>query len=270
MGLIQVCTLISITVFIIFTIVSIVYRNKRRFLTIFLSPIHVFTLGVFIALFFIHVPVFFQWYQYGDDYAALRPFWLTIISSIRAFILDINYDDLKQTASSVDIWTHVFYLYFASFLYLLAPILTFTNILSLFNNVKGIIRLRVCFHKKICIFSEINNKSVIMAKSILKKFGKGAIIVFADSRNPDQTEAFSMLNCRELGNAILLKKNITAIHLKKFVCTLEFFLLSEDEEKNHKEFIKLNELNHMFPNRSVYMFSMQPLARKSQKFSFYL
>ena len=251
MNTIELCTGFSVAAVIGSAVYAVFFSKRKRLNSNYLSPLHIITIGVFVSVLMIHIPVYFQWYKYEDDYAFLRPVWLTIINSFRVFLLDINYDDLKQTAASSATWIHVFYLFWAAFLYLLAPILTFTNVLSLFKNAVGTIKIILCFHKRIIIFSEINPRSVHLAKSVLRQSVRNTLVVFADKRDPEAISCYGLLDCRELRKAVVLKKSIDAINLKKSSCYLELFLVNEDEFSCIKDFVNVNDKNREYKNRTA-------------------
>lgn len=65
---------------------------------------------------------------------------------------------------------------YAMIMYVLAPILTFGFVLSLFKNISAYKNYLFSYRKDVYAFSEINKKSVALGKSIAEKYPKAAIV----------------------------------------------------------------------------------------------
>lgn len=260
------------TTYIIFGILSLVsiilascisynvYKSRGRGKRIFTS-LHLFTLGVFIATVLVFIPVYYTGYDFEDSYAYIRPFLIAVHHALRVFILDGEFDAIRDAASGIETVPHVLFSAYAAILYVVAPVLTFSNVLSLFKNIKG--EIRFYWHKRrpFYIFSELNERSVAMADSITKKkSNKLPVIVFTDVFEQDEEDDYELLLKVHDMNAICLKKDITRLNVKKKKEQVEFFLMGNDETENIAQAIKLTEENRDYDQRSIYLFSARASA----------
>lgn len=243
------------------------YKSKGRGKRLFTS-LHMFTLGVFVSTVLIFIPVYYTGYDFEDSYAFLRPFLISIHHTFRVFILDGEFDTIRDAVPNASSLTHVLFSLYAAFLYVIAPLLTFSNVLSLFKNIKG--EIRFAWHKRrpFYIFSELNERSIVLAESVSeikkdkkpKKKDEKPVIVFTDVFEHDEEDDYELLLRVHDINAICLKKDITRLNVKRKKGQVEFFLMGDDESENIDQAIKLTEENRDFEHRSIYLFSSKPSA----------
>lgn len=213
-------SLISIIVAIIISRKA--YKSKGRGKRIFTS-LHLLTLGVFVATVLVFVPYYYTGYDFEDPYAFIRPFFISVHHAFRVFILDGEFDTIRDAVSGIAAIPHMLFSFYAALLYVIAPVLTFSNVLSLFKNVKG--EIRFYWHKRrpFYIFSELNKRSVALADSITKKeTDKTPVIVFTDVFEQDEEDDYELLLKVHDMNAICLKKDITRLNVKKKKDKLNF------------------------------------------------
>ena len=116
--------------------------------------------------------------------------------------------------------------------------------------------------KTLYIMSELNKKSIALAKSIYKD-RKDAVIVFTDVFEQNEEEDYELLtNARDL-NAICLKRDISHVDIMSKKGAVEIFLIGDDESENVSQAVKitteLNEKNTKH-NVKVFVFSSKPSA----------
>lgn len=235
-------------------------RKKREKRGVF-SPLQKLTVGVFIAVMLVHLPVYYSAYSFGDPMLFLRPVLLSVIDAIRVFILEIDYSVFVDAIHNGAEPLRVAYLLYIAVLYLVAPVLTFTNLLSIFKNLRGELKLRLYRRRNLYVFSEINPRSVAMAKSIPAVGGREPVIVFSDLQSYEDTSRLEMLDENGLSHAIVLKRDIASLYLKNKRCHIEYFVMSEDEAESSEQFIRLNAENRGKSNRAVYFFSSKANAK---------
>lgn len=234
-------------------------RGKRSF-----TSLHLFTLGVFIATVLIFIPVYYLKYDFGDSIRVFRPFLVSIHHAFRVFILDSDFDTIRNAASELDGFLHIAFTFYAACLFVVAPILTFSNVLSLFKNVINEIRFFWHRIRPFYIFSELNEKSITLAESITNDNGiKKPVIVFTDVFEQDEESAYEILLKAHDINAILLKKDIVRLNIKHKKSRVEFFLIGENESENVEQAIRLTqEYKNSCQNRpiSILVYSNKPSA----------
>lgn len=211
------------------------YKGKDRGKRV-LSSLHIFTLGVFISTVLIFIPVYYVGYDFGDSYAVVRPLLISIHHAFRVFILDGEFDTIRDAVKEFGTVIHVLFSLYAGLLYVLAPILTFSNVLSLFKNIKN--EVRFSWHKKrpFYIFSELNERSIVLAESLIKtKKGERPVVVFTDVFEKNEERDYELLLKAHDINSICLKKDISRLKIKGKKSKAEFFFIGESEEENVRQ-----------------------------------
>lgn len=227
-----------------------------------LSKVHIYTIAVFAAVLFVFIPIYYTSYPFGDSLLVVRPFLIAIHNSFRIFILDGDFDIIVKSLADQSAWLRVCYSLYAAVLYVVAPVLTFTNVLSLFKNVRGAFRYHWNKNKTYYIMSELNAKSIALAKSIRKKY-PDAVIVFTDVFEQNEEKDYELLTKARKMNAICLKRDIAHVDIISRKGPVEVFLIGNDESENVSQAVritsKLNKKNTKH-NVKVFVFSTKPGA----------
>ena len=169
----------------------------------------------------------------------------TVLASLRQamgmFTIEGNYSDVASILSDggafalLDGRIKDTYVTFAVILYAIAPILTFGFILSFIKNAAAHIRYTLSFYKEAHVFSELNEKTLALAKSLLKGDGSGIIsrdiIVFTDVFNKEGDESAEIIEEAKKIGAVLFSKDLASIKYKSKLSRrrLNFYLISENE-----------------------------------------
>ena len=226
------------------------------------STVQVYTVGVFLSVVCLFIPIYYTSYQFGDAYSFVRPFLIAIHNSFRVFILDGEFDVVVKALSDQSTWLRVCWSFYAAVLYVAAPVLTFTNVLSLFKNVKGEFQYMCNRTGKCYIMSELNIKSVALAKSIRKK-NEEAMIVFTDVFGQNEEKNYELLAQARDMKAICLKKDIAHVDITSRKGDVEVFLIGNDESESISQAVRittdLNKKNKKH-NVKVFVFSTKPGA----------
>lgn len=227
------------------------------------SPLKLITSGVFIASLLMFIPVSYNWDGWKDHYTYIRPVLLAATNAIRIFLAGVEFDIVENAVPTAPVWFKAVYCLYAAILYAVAPILTFSNVLSLFKNMTGQMRLRICRKRPIYIMSELNAPSVTLANSIVADYsGKRRnrpLIVFCDVFTQNEEQNYELLQQVRQINAICLKKDISHVTFSKKGKPMEFFLIGENEAENTEQVIRLAEKWKNSPRAvSLYVFSSDP------------
>lgn len=233
-------------------ICSIYYYKSKQIKHVFgTNPI---ITGTFLSLVFVFVPI------YGGIYPQSAVGVLKIIlgaihNALRCFILDGEIDFVQRFTDKIEpARLGAIYSIWAAILYVIAPILTFGVVLSFFGDVTARFRLYSgLFKREIYVFSALNEKSISLARSIIKK-RIIPLLIFCDT--PKEGD---LLDIAHNLNAICFRKEITDIKLK-YRRETEVFLFSvcEDESKALIQSIDLINDYRMQGNFRFYTFSTLP------------
>ncbi len=91
-------------------------NGKRVF-----SPLHLLTFGVFLATLLVFLPIYYLRYDFGDSRAYLRPLLVSIHHAFRVFILDGEFDTIRDAAAALEMRHHVLFSLYAAVRYAPAP-----------------------------------------------------------------------------------------------------------------------------------------------------
>jgi len=216
---------LSFAISLLILTISVIFAIKNRNNTS--KWISCVLLGIFFSTFFMVLPT--QWIKEGKEvfskplYTALSALFYSFkVLGGRQDIIQIESIDLSGVLKSIYIGIN--YISFA-----LAPILASSLLLSFIGDTGDKIRFAFKHSKKCCIFSEINENSLALAKGIVKNSDK-TTIVFCNTKKSDKD---NVAKAKKLG-AISLYKTCENIKIAKRFKKYEFFAISENEDNNIK------------------------------------
>ena len=174
------------------------------------------------------------------------------IKALASFIYATKCIGLGQNLdvlSSITLETINDYLYFIllNILFIILPLLTVGFILSFIEKVLSSIRISLCSNKRICVFSEKNDKSLLIANDLLKY--KDARIIFANVKDKT-SHNFKTIN---------LNKKVTDIKFNK-KSKITFYMISQNEDLNLNESLELIEKFKNRDNIKIYVINQNEEA----------
>lgn len=146
----------------------------------------------------------------------------SFIYSTKCISLSQNLDIL----ANISFETIFGYLYFGliNFFFIVLPCLTAGIIASYIDKFAIFIKLRLCKNKKIYVFSELNDKSLMVAKNLEKE----CVIIFT---NIEEKKDISVKAIKTNKNVLNLKINSKS--------NVTFYMIYNDEERNLNETLEL-------------------------------
>jgi hypothetical protein len=207
-----------------------VYLWVRKKSYDFSNGIGLFTIGAFLSLTLLHIPV-------NNDIFGHNPAKTLLASAYNAlqiFSLNGSFDRHGAMPDYAARWLQAAYPVWTSVMYIIAPVLAFGFALSLFKNLSAAIGYILGYSKDAYIFSALNERSVILAESIRSEFPK-ALLVFANAQNSAGPNDFTD-RCAAL-NVLRFSKNIRDIDFRRHSknAALCFFLIDDDESINEQD-----------------------------------
>ena len=193
------------------------------------TPSRALAVGVFAS----GVLLFFPYYygtEFGNVPTLLRlweSFWLSVHHAIRLFVVDTGFDEIRHVST---LCGSTLYAILGTVLLILAPLLTFTVILSFFRNFSAYRRFLLHPMAPVCVFSELNEKSLTLAKDI-KRTSPETVLMFADVFEEDNEESYEITErAKELG-AICFKKDMLSLNLRMHSrkSKLSFFAIAQEQ-----------------------------------------
>lgn len=234
----------------LFVINSRRIAEKRRF-----NLFNSLFAGVFAAAFFMFIPTHIVTAE-TSLLGAIRAVFLSLFNSMQVFAFGCEFGNAAASMVHCPEWLNIIYQVWISLIFVVAPIFTFGFVLSLFKNVFAHLRYLGSYFKDAYIFSELNEKSLVLASDIKTK-NKNAAIVFTDVFEGAEERIYELMDqARNLG-AICFKKDILVVDFKKHAenKSILFFAIGNNETENLNQSLKLIENYRNRDNTHIYIFS---------------
>ena len=228
--------------------------RKRR-----LNPLAVLFVGVIITSVILFIPLYINNLA-ETSCGPVETALLSVHNMIRLFVVDGEFGFIADNMGGIPEWMVPCYNLFFAVLFIFAPLLTFGAVLSFFSNVSAGRRYFFNRNKSLCIFSELNERSVILAESLLEA-DKKRFLIFTDVSD-EEGEAVNELKSRAKNmGAVCFKTDIAELYyFKSRKNKLEMFVIGDDESENIKHGLKLIEKYKSTPDSNLYVFSTNPVA----------
>ena len=176
----------------------------------------------------------------SDNLGVFKTILLSIHNSFRLFVVDADYSFVIDNVSTLSADLAPFYSAYMSILFVVPPVLTFGFVISFIENLFETIKYWLKFGRPVYAFSKLNEKSLALAKSIMKNSG-GGVIVFCDVLEKSEENSFDLLDEAKNLGAICFKKDIINIKFHSSRKGLYFFTIGEDFDENVSKALKLGE-----------------------------
>lgn len=211
--------------------------------------------GVFVAAFFMFMPTYLSTAELSVI-GVLRAVLLSIFNSIQVFTAGCEFGNVLENMAQCPEWLSIFYQAWISVIYVVAPMFTIGVVLSMFKNVSANLKYFRTYFKDVYVFSELNDKSVVLASDIKSKHKKAAIVFTAVFEDNEEKIYELIEQARNLG-AICFKKDILVVNFKKHSesKSISFFAIGNNETENLNQSLKLIENYRDRDNTHIYIFS---------------
>ncbi len=228
-----------------------------------IKPFWIILIAVFIAGIAMFYPLYFTSYfsEESGFIHAFKAFLLSIHNTMRLFILDGEFDAVRDLVASDGIygWLSIMYAVFGCAMFVTAPVLTAGFVLSFFKNATAYLKYKLYKGPAIYYMSELNNRSLTLAEDIVNSVKGKKLIVFFGVNDADENIEDMIFNAKKIG-AICLKKELGDVTLKKGKILRKFYIISEDEDKNVEIALSLiekcrNSVKYNVRDTHFYVFS---------------
>lgn len=240
----------------------IVWKLRVRNGISFRKALIVLSAAVFVSLVIIYCPGTLD--RYAEVYAGsgraviiIAAVLQSMQNAARTFVLDGAWSDLFQSdMNGVEIPMYATVI--GLFLNVLAPVLTFSAILSMFKEftARARVRLMALSGRPLFLFSELNRNTVFLAQDIRRKYPK-ANLVYTDVYPEDDESNYELREQAAKLNAVSLRTDITELKIKERKSLTEYFLFGHDEEENVMQAKKLFMKNKDRKDTAIYVLSVR-------------
>jgi hypothetical protein len=192
---------------------------------------------VVVSAFVLFLPIYNNTFK-ETDCGIVETILISIHNMIRLFIVDGEFEVVTSNLTDVSPLIFKCYTLLFSFLFVMAPILTFGFVLSFFKNISAYKLYASNYNVDAFIFSELNEKSLALAESLYNNDKKGRLLVFTDVFVKEEEQNYELLErAKELG-AICFKNDVLAVNFNKHSSkrAISFFTIGANETES----VKLN------------------------------
>lgn len=221
------------------------------------------TLGFFVmaATVFVSAAVMFFAFALSNDYdgatgGRINSVFLAVRKAIGIFVVDGDFAFFAENMEGMLPGLQPYASALMSVLVISAPLFTFGFLLSFFKNLSSRIRFSLKRNADMYVFSELNEKSLVLARD-LKSHEKHRAIVFCDVFENDDERFGELLEKAKRIDAIFFQKDILDINFKKHTKrgSLYFFITGSDQTENVNQSVGLIEQYGQYENAHLYLFS---------------
>ena len=206
-----------------------------------LAPYHAMVIGTLLALAFYFFPMAHAGLGFSRTPGDLLSAGIAALyNAIRLFAIDGDYFEAIALAEEAGVGALLLpYRVLGAVLHLLAPLLTFGFILSFVRNFSSLLRYRLSVAREVHIFSELNERSLALAGSILAEERRRhpilsrAMIVFTDVVTKQEEAHYELASEAERMGAILFCKDMESIRFRLPLSRrrFNFYLIEENESE---------------------------------------
>lgn len=214
------------------------------------SPFNMLFAGAFLAALLLFLPI------HTAANGRWQAFLLAVFNSMQVFTIGCEFAVVKEAMSSCPEQLVSIFELWAAVIYVFAPVLTFGFVLSLFNNLSSYLKYLRCYFREAYVFSELNEKSLVLASDIRQREPKASII-FADVFDGNEEKSFELSEAAKKLGAICFKKDVLVINfnLHSAARDISFFAIDGNETENLNQALKLIEQYRHRANTHLYVFS---------------
>jgi hypothetical protein len=244
---------------LVLSIILAVVREKSRYKRgRFFEPLTILFMGVIVSAVLLFIPVYSYTFQ-ENSCGIFETVFISIHNMIRLFIVDGDFLFVAEHIAGLSGWISRAYSILFSILFVFAPLLTFGFALSFLKNLSAYFSYKTHFHSDVYIFSELNEKSLTLARDLYENEPKKRFFVFTDVFDNGEEQSFELIEgAKEIG-AICFKRDIVVVdfsfHSKKR--SMNFFLIGEDQSENIEQGLKLIDRYKYREHANMYVFSTE-------------
>ena len=251
-------------IFLIFSISCVVIIPTIMALVDRIKPVknHKFKLltMLFVGVLVSAIFMFFPMHMSEEGVASMNAFralLLSVFNSVQIFTAGCEVSAVRDGLQNCAPQLLTAYQIWSSVLLVAAPILTFGFVLSVFKKISAYTRYIFSYFKEVYVFSELNDKSLILANDIVKREGKKAVIVFTDVFEENKETSYELIEEAKKLRAICFKNDILVVKFKNHSKNkpISFFTIGVDETENLNQALKLIERYRDRENSNIYVFS---------------
>ena len=234
----RICLILSV-IFVLAGITGALMSRTGKAFRAF-KPLYILFAAVFAACASIFYPIYLESFA-GEFLGWAKAFLISLHSAIRLFIVDGEFDNVRNALSPEKGKLYIAYTFVAASLFVAAPVLTFSFVFSFLRRAGYYRRYLLGTKKDQYVFSELNEKSLALAEDLAGK-DQDKLIIFTDVYQIDNEESFDLIARAEAIRAVCFRKDILEIDFTrhhKDGKKLYFFIMGGSRSENSTQALQL-------------------------------
>lgn len=249
----DICLIAAIVVFVGLVLTGLLLHKFRPYRSRVFNRVNITFAATALSAFLLSLPA-----QVDSGCGPVAGAIITLQRMFQVFSLDGDYASLTDAiAVSGSSWPGLYFV-ISAIIFTLAPIMTASVVLSLFRSITGHVRLFFHRAQPILLFSELNERALVLAKSYLEQTattGRKPLVVFTDVFSSNEEQSYELQMRAERMGAVCFKQDILALRLPKQAKQLSFFIISEDDAENIEHALRLLERHGQNERSALYVFT---------------
>ncbi len=257
----ELCLICSALIIVTSVILAIIKANVRCKSIRRLIPKRILFFGTVLSTFVLVIPITVSSLD-RTDCGIIEILFESVHNAVSLFIQESDLEKVLTSIGDVPDWVFRGYTVLFSAFMVFAPLVTVDAALSYFRNFNAYKSFWLHFCASVYVFSELNEKSYTLAKSIASGSDKNRFIVFAGVIDGKDDATLELLDKADELGAVCFKKDIVEInfgfHSKR--SGISFFAISNNDADNVQQALKLIERYKYREETNLYVFSISPEA----------
>ena len=253
----MICFAISLAVLMIGIISAVsISRGKNKSGKV-IEPIHALMGGFVVSVIILLLPVYSE--IIGDtSLKALKTFAFSLHQTLQVFTLDADREIITDNINCPTRWFNAVYSGWLTIVYIVAPVMTFSFLISFFRNITAYIRYMTGYFRDVYVFSELNEKSLTLGEDIRRNH-PGAMLIYTDVFASNTETSFELIERARALRAVCFKKDILAINFRRHsaAACISFFTIGDEEPENINQALKLIDSYKDRDNVRLFVFSIR-------------
>ena len=249
----DICLILAIAAFVGLVAAGLLIHRFKPNRHRLLSRVNFTFVATALAAFILTLPV-----QVSSGCGPVAGVVITGQRMLQVFSLDGDYAVLTQAVSdSAAAWPGLYFVV-SAIIFTLAPIMTASVVLSFFRDISGQIRLAFRGSRPVLVFSELNERSLALAKSCLERKEPGEkkpMAVFTDVFQTNDEKSYELRSRAEQLGAICFRKDLLEVRLGKSPKHVSFFIIGEEDAENIDHALQLLDRYGQNEDTALYIFS---------------
>ena len=220
-----------------------------------LTPFNTIFAGMFLAVFIGLIPPFCAMLE-GESTFALKVCMFNAVQTMQVFTVNVGGEYILENINNSTTAISTVYSAYVSCLFVASPLLTFGFLISLFKNALANLFYRLHFWGDVYVFSELNEKSYLLAQSIRRNH-PDAMIVFTNVDSEESSIPSELLEGAKELVALTFQKDIVSVDFSRHSknADISFFVIGEEEGVNLTQSLKLLSFYNDRDRTQLYVFS---------------